>query len=189
MDLTLSSLQTFMAKRDKTLFGASEGQAHHSSRLNHILYANNRSFVTRLTTRSLSGPSLRIQVHHHLGFRLHLIWHCRREKSKKRKLPIRWEKCIERKFLTDDNIENFCYELERNTLEGLNSCVCELGLVPFSEEKVHPCYKRPSFPSQLDEITTPTWYINLIQERDYELRCTCHVHESPMAIQRDRIDR
>ena len=171
------------------LFSASEGQAHHSSRLNHILYANNRSVLTMLTSRSLSGQSLLIQIHHHFGFRLYLIWQCGREWNKKQKFLIRRQKCIDRKFLTDDDIENFCYELERNTLEGLSSCVCELGLVPFLKEKAHPCYRRPSFPSQLDEITTPRWYINLIQGHDNLLRCTCRVHESPMAIRWDRIDR
>jgi len=80
--------------------------------------------------------------------------------------------CIERKFLTDDDIENFCYDLERNTFEGLSSCVCELGLVPFLEEKTHPCYKRPSFSSQLGENTTPKWKINLMQEHENKLRCT-----------------
>ena len=30
---------------------------------------------------------------------------------------------MEGKFLTDEDIENFCYELERNMLEGLSSCV------------------------------------------------------------------
>jgi len=85
---------------------------------------------------------------------------------KKRKLLINREKCIERKFLKDDDIENFCYDLERNTLEGISICVCELGLVPFLEEKVHLCYRRPSFPSQIDEIITPKWYINLMQERE-----------------------
>ena len=131
MDLTsLSSLQTFMeeTKKEKTPFSASEGQAHHSSRLNRKLYENNRSVINRLTSRSLSGQSIRIQVHHHFGFRLHLIWQCGREWNKKQKLLIRHEKCRERKFLTDDDVENFCYDLERNTLEGLGSCVCELGL-------------------------------------------------------------
>ena len=108
---------------------------------------------------------------------------------KKRELLIRREKCIERKFLTGDDIENFCYELERKTLEGLSSCFCDLGLVPFLEEKVHPSYRRPSFPSQLDEIATPKCYINLIKERDNQLRCTCRVQEYPIAIQWDRIDR
>jgi len=95
--------------------------------------------------------------------------------GKKQKLLIKHEKCIERKFLTDGNIENFCYGFERNTLEGLGSCVCELGLVPFLEEKTHLCYRRPSFPSQIDEITTPKWKINLIQEHENQLRCSCRV--------------
>ena len=95
--------------------------------------------------------------------------------GKKHKLLIRHEKCIERKFLMDDDVENFCYDLERNTLEGLDSCVWELGLVPFLEDKTHPCYRRPSFPSQIDEITTPTWKINLIQEHENLLRCSCRV--------------
>ena len=189
MDFTLSSLQTFKAKTDNTFFSASEGQAHHSSRLNRILYAIMSSVITRLTSRSLSGQSLRIQVHHNFGFRLHLTWQCGREWNKNQKLLIRREKCIERKFLTDDDIENFCYEFERNTLEGLSSCVCELGLVPFLEEKASPCYRRPSFPSQLEEITTPRWYINLIQEHDNQLACTCRVHVSPIAIRWDRINR
>jgi hypothetical protein len=145
------------------------------ARLNCILYAIIRSVIIRLTSRSLRGQSLRIQVHQHFSFRLHLIWQCRREWNKKQKLLIRQEMCIERKFLTDDDIENFCYDLERNTLEGLSSCVCELGLIPFLEEKTHRCYKRPSFPSQLDEITTPKWKINLIQEHENKLRCTCRV--------------
>jgi len=91
--------------------------------------------------------------------------------------------CIERKFLTDDHIENFCFDLERNALEGLSSCVCVLGLVPFLEEKAHPCYKRTSFPSQLDEITTPKWKLNPTQEHENKLRCTCRVpKKSPRAI-------
>ena len=146
-------------------FRAREGQAHHSSTLNHNLYATSRSIITRLTSRSLRGQILRIQVHRHFGFLLHLIWKCRREMCKKWKLLIRREKWIERKFLTNDNIENFYYYFERNALEGLSICVCELGIVPFLEEKVHPCYRRPSFPSQLDEIITPKRYMNLIQER------------------------
>ena len=106
------------------------------------------------------------------------------------KYIIRREKCIDRKFLTDDDIENFCYELEGNALEGLSSCVCELGLVPFWKEKTHPYYKRPSFPSQLDEITTPKWKVNLIQERENKFRCTCRVpKKSPRAIQWNSVTR
>ena len=85
VDLTLSSLQTFMAKTDKTLFSAID------ARLNRILYAINRSVITRLTSRSLSGQSLHIQVHHHFGFRLHLIWQCGREWNKKQKILIMQE--------------------------------------------------------------------------------------------------
>jgi hypothetical protein len=99
--------------------------------------------------------SLRIQVYHHFGFSLHLIWQCGREWNKKQKILIRREKCIERIFLTDGDIKSFCYELERNTLEELSSCVCELGFVPFLEENTDPCYMRPSLPSHFDEFTTP----------------------------------
>ena len=83
VDLTLSSLQTCMSKTDKTLFSVSEGHAHHSSRLNRNLYAINRSVLNWLTSKSLSGQSLRVQAHHHFGFRLHLIWKCGREWNKK----------------------------------------------------------------------------------------------------------
>ena len=107
------------------------------SRLNSKIHAINRSVIHRLTSRSLSGQILCIQVHQHLGFRLCLIWQPRREWNKKQKL-ITQEMCIEKKFVTDDDIENFCYDLERNTLEGFCSCVCDLGLVPFLEEKTHP---------------------------------------------------
>ena len=96
---------------------------------------------------------------------------------------------IERKFLTDDDIENFCYDLERNSLEGLSGCVCVLGLVPFFEEKNHPCYRRPSFPSELDEITTPKWKINLIQECEYQLRCSCRIPKNSPTIQWKRVTR
>ena len=43
VDLTHYSLKTFMAKTDKTLFSASEGKAHYSSRLNRKIYAINCS--------------------------------------------------------------------------------------------------------------------------------------------------
>jgi len=37
------------------------------------------------------------------------------------------------------------------------------------------CYRRPSFPSQIDEIATPKWKINLIQEHENLLRCSWRV--------------
>jgi len=89
----------------------------------------------------------------------------------------------------DDDIENFCYELERGTLEGLGSCVCVLGFVPFLEDKVHPCYRKSSLSSQIDEITTPTWYINHLQEHHNQYRCSCRVQKSALAIRWDKIDR
>jgi hypothetical protein len=89
-----------------------------------IDYAINSSVINRLTSRSLSGQSLRIQVHHHFGFRLHLIWQCARMRNKKQKLLIRHEKCIERKFLTLEAPRRWIWPLLNLTLYYSESVYC-----------------------------------------------------------------
>jgi len=140
------------------------------------LSATSPSIIDRINSRSVSEQSLHIQIHHHFGFRLHLLWKC--VKTKKCEIGEEHRKGIfrgrwHRKLLPPT----------RNGHIGRTVQFCLwVGFLLFLENKVRPCYKIPSLPSQLDEITTPRWHIRHLQEHYDFLRYPCHVH----SVQKNR---
>jgi hypothetical protein len=157
-------------------FSASNGQGNRFSRTCHTLSTTNSSIIARLTSRSLCGQSLHIHVHQHFGFRLHLLWKCANNHATS-------EKCIERRFFTCNDIDTFCFQLRKGTLEGLCNCVWGRGrrILGFLKHKVHPCYNGPSLSFPM--YCQPTGYIKHLQDYHNIYPCSCHVQKSPLVHQ------
>ena len=110
------------------------------------------SVVQRFATRSITGRGLGLNVHQHVGFRLHLEW---QEENNTRRY-------FERLFETFKGVDQFCDDMLDGGLEGLCDCVGD-GFTILLEEKVKICRLKPTPQSQLDvqgcrqvvEKTTP----------------------------------
>jgi len=68
----------------------SVGQGNFYTKLSQNIISDGTSIVKRLTSRSRTGHSLQIQIHHHKEFALHLIWYI--------KTNDKTSRCIERIF-------------------------------------------------------------------------------------------
>jgi len=110
---------------------SSFSMSHHTG-VGHLHSKMNRSrtttgagnIVARLTSRSITGHTLHIQVHQHYGFEFHLV--------------LRADSCIRRIFESATLARRVCSQLERG-LVGLCSCVFDDRLqLPFPG-KVEPC--------------------------------------------------
>ena len=90
------------------------------------------SVVQRLSTRSITGRGMELNVHQHVGFRLHLEW---QNENKTRR-------CFERIFDTFEDVDRLCDMLDGG-LEGLCDCVGE-RVTTLLEDKVTICRLEPT---------------------------------------------
>jgi len=79
------------------------------------------SIVIGLHSRALTRRSLNINVHQHLGYRLHLVWNSTKN-------CVTSERSVER-FLMYEDVESSCTEPVNGGAEGLCDCVDE-GVLP-----------------------------------------------------------
>jgi hypothetical protein len=115
----------------------SEGQGHRFSREP----GRNDSIVARLHSRSLSGRSLGIGVHQHLGYRLHLVWGGRRRFSERCS-----EQRIERRFETYNDVSAFCEDLRALGCEGVSDWLGICSCCDFHiQNKADKCYRACTF--------------------------------------------
>jgi hypothetical protein len=94
--------------------------------------AKRPSIVDRLAAQSVTGQSLDIRVHKHIGYRVHFEWDGSR--------------IMERRFFSCSDAVTFCIELCIYGLEGLCSCVYG-AYHSYIPGKAHYCRLRPSYPS------------------------------------------
>jgi hypothetical protein len=64
----------------KINFSKINGQGNLTSKLDSRIFENN-SIVSRLQSRTLTGRGLDIEVHQHLGYRLHFVWENKQKKD------------------------------------------------------------------------------------------------------------
>jgi len=119
----------------------SVGQGNLYSKLSQRVTSDGTSVIKRLTSRSLMGQGLQIQIHQHIGFELHLVWHVTSNGKK--------SSCIERyKEITD-----FCDKLMSGAFEGLCECVC-VHIIEWLKDKVEPCRMEISIHSHTKKCMT-----------------------------------
>jgi hypothetical protein len=87
----------------------------HSLTIRRIL-TQRPSIVDRLAARSVTGQSLDIRVHQHIGYRVHFEW----KSGNGNKDNFR---AMERRFFMYSDAKTFCIELYKFELEGLCSCM------------------------------------------------------------------
>ena len=88
--------------------------------------------VTRLTSRSVTGRALPIQVHQHYGLEFHLV--------------LTADSCIRRGCQAEGTARRVCTQLERSSLEGLCSCVFDKDRVLSLSAKVEQCFRSRPLP-------------------------------------------
>jgi len=95
------------------------------------------SVVIGLHFRVLTGRSLNINVHQHLGYRLHLVWNSNKN-------CVTSERGLERRFLMYEDVESFFTEHVNGGAEGLCDCVGEGALPDKADmfQSSHPVTKR-----------------------------------------------
>ena len=88
--------------------------------------------VTRLTSRSVTGHTLPIQVHQHYCLAFHLV--------------LTDISCIRRGCYSGGAARRICTQLERSTLEGLCSCIFDEDHVLSLSDKVEQCFRAHPVP-------------------------------------------
>ena len=86
--------------------------------------------VTRLTSHSITGHALPMEMHQHYGFEFHLLTDT---------------SCIRRDFNTAGAMRRICAQLERG-LEGLCSCVFDAERLLSLADKVEQCLRAHPVP-------------------------------------------
>jgi hypothetical protein len=103
----------------------------HSS-LTRKISAHRPSIENRLAARSVTGQSLDIRVHQHVGYRVHFEWD-------------KGSKAMERRFYMHSDAETFCTELWKFGLESL--CTCVYGdYHSYIPENTPRCLRGPFYP-------------------------------------------
>jgi hypothetical protein len=121
------------------------------------------SIVDRLAARSVTGQSLNIHVHQHVGYRVHFEWD-------------RGTKAMERRFHMHSDAETFCEELCKFGLEGLCTCVYET-YHSFTPENTPRCLHGPFYPSQ-KYLLEPKWWLKFMEESSVADLCGCKISSS-----------
>jgi len=165
----------------------SVGQGNLHSPLN--LRPVGSSIVQRLSTRSIAGRELGVNVHQHYGWRLHLEWQTENGRSH----------CFERFFTFFEDVDLVCRELMRGGATGLSDCVsndlldftwvcdcgearCRSSFIRFLKGKVNVCSIGPIAQSHSDLIhrqEVPRSWLRQCQEMDPDrYKCLCSVTSS-----------
>jgi hypothetical protein len=121
----------------------SNGQGILHSHSQHA-FSNLPSTVEKLASRSVKGRGLGIEVHQPCGFRLHMLWVCRREVTHYKSLEL----CFERNYFTYAELQTFCSELTSGRFEGLYDCVSEDVYSFYDEWKIGYCTRDRKMASQ-----------------------------------------
>jgi len=91
----------------------SVGQAKFFSKTSQTIESKGTSIVRRLAWRRITGTGLRIQIHQHIGFKLHLVWHVTDNNNYK---SLR---CSKRVLSEYGSLLDFCTPLKNGAFEGL----------------------------------------------------------------------
>lgn len=130
----------------------------------------NNSIVEKLFSRTLSGRTLDLAVHQHLGYRLHLVWDGRSREMR-----------VERRFKTYADVSSFCWDLVRDVLEGggleggglgLNDCVAGIR----GMDLLPPCDRLCACSQKVipRHLLLGSWIRTLAEEVPYKYWCWCH---------------
>jgi hypothetical protein len=128
-----------------SLSSESDGQGHP-----HIIFptsSSTPSVVSLLSSRSLSGRRLGVNVHHHFGYRLHLVW------TSTVRGTTRQRRGIECRFPTLSAIDNFCTDLK--TLPAISTYICVRWTHYFIYHKSNICFNRYIRPHDEDLLHIP----------------------------------
>ena len=80
----------------------------------------------------LTGNGLRIQIHQHIGFLLHIVCNVTDHNN------FKATRCLERVFTKYGDLLDFCVQLKNGAFEGLCDCVCT-HFIEWMEDKIKPC--------------------------------------------------
>jgi len=109
------------------------GVGYRHSTLDTSLWTSGASnVVTRLTSRSVTGHALPIQVHQHDGLEFHLV--------------LTTDSCIRRGCYSAGAARRICTQLERSALEGLCSCVFDEARALSLSTNVEQCFRANPLP-------------------------------------------
>ena len=141
------------------------GQGIPSSLAARAISDNRLSIVDRLAARSLTGQGLRVRVHQHYGYRLHLQWKGNRNREGSSRF-------MERHFRGFPDVLSFCEQLCDGRLEGLTTCVYDMCYKALFH-KASTCRREPILSSQTYLLRPKRW-LRAAEERNVVTDwCTC----------------
>ena len=91
-----------------------------------------------MASRCLTGHSLKIHIHQHIGIQLHLVWKVNDHNDY---MSIR---CSEREFTRYGDLLEFCKGLKNGAFEGLCDCVYA-HFLEFMKDKIEPCHLKDPY--------------------------------------------
>ena len=149
----------------------SVGQANFFSKTSQSINSKGTSIVWRLASRCVTGNGLRIQIHQHIGFRLHIVWNVTDFKA---------TRCLERVFTNYGELLDFCIQLKIGAFEGLCDCVCT-HFIEWMEDKIKPCLLEYSTQSQIRQSYVLRFWESTEEEENRRrnfFQCMCPVSSS-----------
>ena len=157
-----------------TQHNLSRGQGNLFCRIRpNVSTLGSSSILSTLSSRSLTGRGLQIEVHQHHGFRLYIICH-------PDNYDVLSEFCLEREFLDYRNVIQLCKETQHGILEGMYSCIHE-GDIHALGDKFELRFRAPPLQSDYDN-TLPRWSIKAIEDAFYIEGYCCNVSSSEMIV-------
>jgi len=164
----LLSLQTTMTPT------RSVGQSAFFSKASKSIASCGGSIVQKLASRSITGNGLQIQIHQHVGFKVHVVWHVFDKHNKK---SVR---CFERIFSEINALDVFCKQLKDGAFEGLCDCVCN-RFIEWMNDKIRPCTLEHSSQEHIRQyVFLRSWERSeeVQQQRRNYFECLCPVSSS-----------
>ena len=138
------------------------GQGKPRARSGPRMTGGSSSILTRLASRSLTGQSLRIEIHQHYGFSFHLNWEFIRD-------GVALETCMEREYLVYRDVRRCLEQLKRRPIEGVHSCL----YMAEEDNEAEQCFRTTPIRSDYDSSANRALdrFFQLIHEKN---RC-CNV--------------
>jgi len=139
------------------------GQGKVCARLGPKMTGGSSSILARLSSRSLTGQGLRIDVHQHYGFSFHLNWAFIKD-------GVARETCMEREYLTYSKVRHCLEHLKSRPIEGMYSCLYMAG----EDNEAERCFRTT--PERSDYDRNASRAIDRFEQTIYQTnKCCCNV--------------
>jgi hypothetical protein len=147
-----------------------------NGRLGQSPFTSSSNILCRVLSRSLTGRRLGLQVHNHLGHRLHVLWIARTGKGSSGSLV----QCFQRRYMFSSDMENVRKQMATRPMEGV--CTCMWDNLPWNlliQRRVIHCARMPPMETGVGDACPASWTRELV-EMDEVSKCSCPITSSAL---------